>query len=334
MPDLSRRTRLLTAAGAAVLLTLAACQGGPDPAARPSPTPSPASSAFPLTVTNCGVEVTLPAPPERVVTIKSAATELVLALGAGDRLVGTAFADGPVPDQWAEEGIPVLAEKLPAAEVVLAAEPDLIVAGWESNLTADGVGERDHLADLGIAGYVLPAACQEPEFQPNPLTFEQVFDQITEVGRILDVPGAAADLVAEQHRLLETIEPATGDLTALWYSSGSDTPFVGGGIGAPELIMSTAGLTNIEAGIDDTWASVSWEAVAAADPDVIVLVDSTWNTAEHKREVLAGNPVTAALDAVANERYLVVPFPASEAGVRTAWAAADLAEQLDALAQG
>src|SRR5699024_6945803 len=101
------------------------------------------STAQPLTLDNCGTQVTLPEVPERVVTVKSAATELVLALDRADLLVGTAFADGPVPAQWAQADVPVLSEKLPSSEVVLAAEPDLVIAGWESNFSAEGVGTRD-----------------------------------------------------------------------------------------------------------------------------------------------------------------------------------------------
>ena len=68
-----------------------------------------------------------------------------------------------------------------------------------------------------------------------------------------------------------------------------------------------------------------------ANPDVIVLADSSWGTTEKKIGVLESNPATANLDAVKNRRYLVIPFAASEAGVRTIPAMADLRAQLDAL---
>ena len=100
---------------------------------------------------------------------------------------------------------------------------------------------------------------------------------------------------------------------------------------ATQMIMDAVGLTNIAAGVRDTWSSFSWEQVAADDPDVIVLVDATWNSAAKKRELLATSPATANLTAVREERYLVVPFPATEAGVRNVPAALDLAAQLAAL---
>lgn len=274
------------------------------------------------------METTLEAPPERIVTIKSSATEMVLALGAGDRLVGTAFADGPLPADLAGVEPPVLAEKNPASESVLELEPDLVYTGWESNLSADGAGERAMYEDLGISTYVSPSACKAPDQQPEKLTFDLVMDEITQMGAVLGRSDAAAELVAAQRAELAAIEPAGDGRTALWYSSGTETPYVGAGIGAPQMIMESVGLENIADDVADTWTSLAWEAVAEQDPDVIVLVDAAWNTAEHKIATLEANPVTATLAAVREGRYVTVPFPASEAGVRSVPAAADLADQL------
>lgn len=291
-------------------------------------------SEYPIAVDNCGTQMQVDEPPERIVTIKSTSTEMVLALGLADRLMGTAFSDGPMPD-WLAGDVPVLAEKVPSTEALLAEEPDFVFAGWESNFSADGAGERAQLADLGIDTYVNPAACLEPEYQPDPLTFDDVFDYIQQTGNLLGVPQRAADLVEDQRQMLAQVHPCEEQPTALWYSSGSDTPFVGGGIGAPQLLMETVGLRNIMADVPETWDSASWEAIAAQNPDVLVLVDSSWNDLDHKIEVLESNPVTASMDAVKHHRYLTVPFPASEAGVRSVPAAVDLAEQLtDLTAQG
>lgn len=326
------RTRpIVTLALLASAALLASCSNGPSDAteATSSDTPS-AAAGYPVTVDNCGTEVTLDAAPQRIVTIKSSTTELALALGVGDRLVGAAFLDGPFPEELADAGaqVPVLSDTAPSSEVVLATEPDLVFAGWESTFAADGVGERDELADLGVATYVAPAACQEDGYRPDPLTFDGVFADIVEAGDLLGAPEAAADLVADQQEQLAQIEPSDAGLTALWYSSGSDTPYVGGGTGAPQMIMDAAGLTNIAADLDSSWGSVGWETVAAAEPDVIVLVDSDWNTAEHKIEVLEDNPVTAALPAVQDGRYLVVDFAATEAGIRNVDAVSSLVDQL------
>ncbi|WP_098465182.1 putative F420-0 ABC transporter substrate-binding protein [Isoptericola jiangsuensis] len=319
---------------------LGACTSTPEvdgPGSGPTAPGSGAdATAYPLTLDNCGTEVTFDAAPQRVVTVKSSTAETMLALGLGDRVVGAAFLDGPLPDDLAAaaQGTAVaepLSDQVPGTEAVLALEPDLVYAGWESNVSADGAGERDTLHSLGVNTYVAPAACKDPAYMPDPLTFDDVFAEIAEVGQVFDVADAAAALVADQRATLESVTPDDRGLDALWYSSGTDIPYVGAGIGAPAMIMDAVGLGNVAGDVDDTWTALGWESVVEADPDVIVLVDAAWNTADGKIEALEANPATAALTAVQEGRYVTVPFPATEAGVRNVDAVVDLAAQLDAL---
>lgn len=334
MRSTTPRRFVLAAPAALAVAVLAACGGstGDAPAADGTPTAS-AAGFTPVTLDSCGTEVTVDSPPERVVAIKSTSIEMLLALGLEDRMVGTAFADGPVPDAWADAyaAVPVLSDKVPGQEALLAAQPDFVYAGWESNFSEDGAGERSALQDLGIGTYVSPAACKEAGYMPDPLTFDGVFDEIREVASIFGAEDRAEEIVAEQEEMLAAVEPPAEETTALWYSSGTDTPYVGAGIGAPQMMLDAAGLTNIFADVHDTWTSAGWEQVVAADPDVIVLVDATWNTAESKIALLEGNPATSKLTAVQERRYLTVPFPAAEAGVRNAEAVVSLSEQLAAL---
>lgn len=308
---------LLVAAG------LSGCNGAPA---------APAAAADPkvLVLDNCGTEVSVEAAPQRILTIKSSTLELALALGAGDRIIGSAFSDGPLPDDLAAsaEGIDVVSDKVPSKEAVLELEPDLVFAGWESNFSVDGAGERADLHKLGITTYVAPAACKAPGYMPDPLTFDAVFDGFAEAGELLGAQDAASALIAEQRAALDEIAPDDRGLTALWYSSGTDQPFVGAGIGAPQMIMSAAGLDNVFADVHDTWTSSSWELIAEADPDVIVLVDAAWNTAESKIALLTSNPVTSELDAVQNQRFVIVDFPATEAGIRNVDAVESIVTQL------
>ncbi|WP_110239718.1 putative F420-0 ABC transporter substrate-binding protein [Nocardioides gilvus] len=321
------RTPARLAGGAltlALALTATACSETDAPRAAPA-------DGSGVTVTNCGVEVSFDAPPERVVTIKSTTTELMLALGLEDRIVGHGFPDGPVPPAYEAQavGLETLSTEAPSQEVVLEKEPDLVFAGWESNLAADTAGERDTLAKLGVQSYVAPSACQSAG-APEKMTYDLLFEHFAEAGEIFGVPEAAEELVTRQRAELAGLadrEPIPDGTTALWWSSGVDTPFVGGGTGAPQMVMEEIGLTNVAAHIDQTWTSLGWEAIVDADPDVIVLVDAAWNTAEQKMQDLRANPATAELDAVKEERFLVIPFPAAEAGVRSVPAAVELLTQ-------
>ncbi|GAB3138443.1 putative F420-0 ABC transporter substrate-binding protein [Marisediminicola antarctica] len=323
---LPRRIRPLAGLAAAGLLAVTGCSATSTGAENSA---APADAV----IDNCGTEVDTAAAPERIVTIKSTSTELLIALGLADRVIGSAFQDGPVPEEWAAAAadIPVISDFAPSQEAVLELEPDFVFAGWESMLTAEAAGDRASLAGLGIGTYVAPSACKESGYQPEKLTFDEVFAQIAEAGRVFHAQEAAADLVAEQRSALEAIESDDRGMSALWYSSGTDTPYVGAGIGAPQMMMERLGLTNVAADVADTWSPLGWEAIIDADPDVIVLVDASWNTAASKIELLESNPATAALGAVQSSRYLVVPFAAGEAGVRNVSATANLAQQLAAV---
>ncbi|MFC0680590.1 putative F420-0 ABC transporter substrate-binding protein [Lysobacter korlensis] len=317
---------------AVAVLLLSGCAGahadGPSTAA-----PATSGGGAAATIDNCGFEVELGKAPERILAIKSTSLEMLLALGLHDRIVGSAFLDGPVPAEWEDRAsdVPLLAEQVPSQETVLEAEPDFVFAGWESNLTADGAGERATLREFGIRTYVAPSACRTEGYVPDPMTFDLLFDEILQAGEVFGAADAAKQLVAEQRTTLESLVPSSDGLTALWYSSGTDTPYVGAGSGAPQMVLDAVGLENIAAGADGAWTSYSWEAIVDANPDVIVLVDAAWNSADMKIAMLKSDPVTAALPAVQQDRFLIVPFPASEAGVRTVDATADLIQQLETL---
>ncbi len=319
MPSARSALPLLLIAG----LSLAGCTA--------QVTPVEPVAIAPVVIDNCGVEVSFDAVPERVVTIKSSTTELLLALGVAESIVGTAFQDGPVPAEWAGDasGIPSISDFVPNEETVLALDPDLVFGGWESNFSSDGVGERPELQSLGVNTYVAPSACRS--IQPPKLTWDAVFGDIAEVASIFRVDAIA--LVADQQARVDALladQPGLGR-TALWYSSGDDTPYVGGGRGAPQLVLDTLGLTNIAEGVDAAWAPFNWEVVVDADPSVIVLVDATWNTAADKIAMLEANPATQNLSAVKAKRYLILPFASTEAGVRTIEAAESLRDQLAGL---
>lgn len=288
-----------------------------------------AATTYPLALENCGVSLNIAKAPERVVTIKSTATELLLSLGLADKIVGVGFLDAPVPLPQGGPEMVVLADKLPSQEVVLETEPDFIYGGWESNFSADGAGERSTLTKLGITSYVAPAACRS--VAPPKLTFDGLFREIAELGAIFDISPAADQLIAEQKAQLKSLIADTRGLTAVWYSSATKTPYVGAGTNAPAMMMEALGLSNVFANVGEGWTSASWEVIVDADPDVIILVDAAWNSAEQKKQLLADNPITKEMSAVKNQRYLTLPFPASEAGVRNVSAVVEMAGQLSAL---
>ncbi|MCH1883760.1 ABC transporter substrate-binding protein [Agrococcus sp. ARC_14] len=328
--------RLIATTAAIGMLALAGCSSATSPGVGEPATGGDGSGAAEsaAAIDDCGVAVTPQSQPaERIVAIKSTAAELVVALGLGDALVATAFLDGPlVGADGAALEAPTI-EGMPSREAVLDLDPDAVVAGWESTFAPEAVGDRAQLQELGVQTWVSPAACWSTDVAP--LTWDALLGEFEQAGAALGVPEAGVELATAQRAALEAIapvEPADGGApTALWYSSGEDAPYVGAGSGAPQLVLDAAGLSNVAADIDETWTTMSWEALAASEPEVIVLVDAPWHTAASKIDRLQANPATAQLAAVQEERFVVVPFPMAEAGVGTVEAAATVADEVRAM---
>jgi len=174
-PSRSWLTRVLPAL-VAVALVGAGCAEGSDPPSNTDPSvPASAEATFPLTlVDDDGVEVTVAAEPRRIVTFAPSMTEIVYALGVGDRLVGVSgpFDDFPAEAQQVEQvggagdfGVDANVER------VVALEPDLFLTikggdAWKAELrdlgvpivTLNATDFGDLLADIATVGAVTGAA--------------------------------------------------------------------------------------------------------------------------------------------------------------------------------
>lgn len=331
------RSALLTAALAAAAL-LAAC-GSDEPADPGRAAGSAADDGFPATVESCGFETTVESAPERAVAMNQGATEVLLALGLGDRVVGTAYLDDAVAERWADEyaELPVLSDDYPDTESLLQTEPDFVYGSYTSAFGGDAAGSQEDLAELGVASYVSPFGCGRADpgesAGADGVSFDDVWGELRDVAAVFGVGDRAEELVAEQQELLAdpAIATAGEGLSIFWYDSGDTTPFTGVGQGAPQLLVESVGATNVFADVPGTWADVSWERVLQADPDVIVLADAGFSSAEEKRRYLESDPALSALTAVREQRYAVVAFSETSPGVRNADGVVSLAEQLTAL---
>lgn len=319
----------------ALVLTISACTGAPRVEPRVEPraavVATDASAGFPVDISSCGHVSTLSAKPERVVTLSQGETEIVLALGGQHQLVGTAYLDDAVSPRWqaAYDKVPVLSPEYPTQEQLISVQPDLVLASYGSAFEAKGVGTRNELRQQGIESFVSPFGCLE-KGQRAPASFENVWAEIDLVARALGVPGGAVRIREDQGRLLEQVSAsgAGTDLTFFWYDSGTKTPYVGAGEGGPQLILDAVGGTNIFAGLPGSWAPGNWEAVLAADPDVIVVAEASWDRAEAKIAYLKSDPVLRKLRAVQGHRFVTIPFSESTPGVRLAEGARSVSDQL------
>ena len=93
------------------------------------------------------------------------------------------------------------------------------------------------------------------------------------------------------------------------YDSGEDKPFTSGRNGMPTAIIEAAGGRNVMASLRASWTTTSWESVAAAEPDVIILLDyQTGAGADSLRRFLESHPLMKLTPAVSQSRYLKLQY--------------------------
>ncbi|MGL6250611.1 MAG: ABC transporter substrate-binding protein, partial [Billgrantia desiderata] len=117
---------------------------------------------YPLTLINCGAEISFSSAPEGVVTVGQSATEILYSLGLSDRVLGTSVWFNPVLPEFSEvnAGIERLADNDPSFEAVVNRRPQLVAAQYEWHVGPTGsVASREQFHELGIATYVMPADC-------------------------------------------------------------------------------------------------------------------------------------------------------------------------------
>jgi iron complex transport system substrate-binding protein len=278
--------------------------------------------AFPVTVQSCGRQVTFTEAPTRAIANDVNLIEMMLALGLRDRMVGyTGVSGWKTLDEGLRAGIaelPELSAKYPTREVLLGAEPDFFFAGWNYGMKVGGEVTPETLEPLGIQTYELTESCifVGPKAKSS---MDDMYNDILNLGRIFGVEAKAEDLVASYNTRLADItagvEPTT-PLRVFVYDSGEETPFTAGAYAIPTALIEVAGGRNIMDDLDKSWATVAWEPVVERNPEVIVIVNYGDVTAEQKIAFLESNPAFAGIDAVKNDRYVVLEYVEATPGPR------------------
>ena len=271
----------------------------------------PVLAEEPVTVTSVfgdeEVEITYEKAPERVVSLAGFATEMLLALGLEDRIVGYAWQDNDVLPQYQEafEKLEPLCDPGtdPGEEKMLAAQPDLVVS-WAS-WSEDDYFSYENLAKNGISAYGFH--CERTENS----TLEDVYTDFLNLGKIFRVEDKAEALVGEMQERIAAVQERVKDeepvsVFVCDIGSSEEQAFTAGG-GLPGDLIEKAGGKNI---IEDTglnWTRVSWEVVAEANPDWIV-IDYYTNAddVEGTLEFLKTQPALKDLEAVKNERFIIL----------------------------
>ena len=266
-----RKTLLI----ALLLVLLAAC----------APAVPSGNEAAGIVVTDgLGREVKLESAAQRVVSLAPSNTEILFALGAGDKVVGR----DEVSDYPAEAlALPTVGGWSGfSAEAIVALKPDLVLAA-EIN-TPELVKE---LEGLGLTVYYLS----------NPKTLEELYVNIEIVATLTgrDATKLTDSLKARVAAVDEKIAPLSARPSVFYEVDATDPskPYsVGPGTFIHLLINRAGGANAVElAGITDPYPQISLEQLVIAPPDIIILGDSMWGTTA---ESVAARPGWDTLKAV------------------------------------
>jgi iron complex transport system substrate-binding protein len=296
-----------------------------------------APTAQSVVVDSCGKQLTFTGTPQRAVALDQSSTETLLELGLQDRMAGTANVKTKVLPKYADAyaKVPVLSPKILTAEPLRAANPDVVVSGFQDLFTADRAGTRDELESLGVPTFVSAVDC------PDGTTpaFERLFRDYENLGKIFGVSEKAAKLTNDQRAIVAEVQAVKREpVKVVWvYSVFKGVPYVAGKGGMPTQMSSIAGATNVFDDLEQEWPETSWEEIARRDPDVIVIGDLTergnlGDKASEKLAMMREHPAVSQLKAVKDNRIIELNGTGMDPSVRSVDVLRGFAAGLDKIA--
>jgi len=205
-------------------------------------------------------EVSLAAPPERIVSLMPSHTETLLELGGADLLVAL----DTLSPQPGGTDLPLVGDGFsPNLERIIELEPDLVLTDAYS-------GAHEQLADLGVT-----------VFAGTPENVADMLDFVELLGGLTGFPEEAAAVRADlEEKVAEMEERAAGTAGPTVYVELDPEPFSAGPGSYIDDLLVIVGARNIVPEELGAWPLLSREFIISADPEVILLLDAPWGESE------------------------------------------------------
>lgn len=229
---------------AALLLVLSGCGDG-------EPSGSPAIEV----IDDAGVSVRLDAPAVRIVSLIPGRTDVLLAIGAGDRLIARTRWD----DEPSLAGLPSIDNALtPSVEWLVAQRPDLVIA-WPDGQSRTIVSR---LRELGI-----------PVYGSAVETLLELDSAIVDLGVLTGLTAEATSLRDRIAATLDSVRAAVAgkDPVRVAYLIGTDPPTAAAAGTFIDDLLTVAGGRNIFADAPAKWPQVSLEELVQRAPQVLLV---------------------------------------------------------------
>ena len=256
--------------------------------------------------------------PQRAVSMSQFTTEIMLKLGLKGNMAGTAFLEEEIYPSVASDykEVPVLADKWPSLEELLAADPDF-VTGWE---VAFKKGVDSKMIVKNKINMFVPQS--SIDFNAD---LDTLFNDFLMFGKIFNKEKEAQDYVNSEKARVEKIKKSTAgkkEFTYFIYDSGTDKAFTVFEGFTPNLLKLINGKNILsDKGVEKTRGETSWEDVIAADPDYFIIVDYSTGIreetdSESKIKAIKANPKLNELKAVKNDKFIRVKLAEIVPGIR------------------
>jgi iron complex transport system substrate-binding protein len=268
--------------------------------------------ASPVTIDNCGETLTFEKTPTRMVVHDINMADMAFTLGLQNYIVGLTGISGwykTSADFDERRGdIVELAPKYPSIENLLAVEPDLFFAGWYYGMKPGGDVTPDTLAPHGIKTLILSESCSHQVKQEEPASLDLLYNDVLRLGSIFRRTKVSETLVELWKAKVEAIKGRVANkekIRVFLYDSGKDAPFTIGKYAISNAMIEAAGGVSVTNSMDISWGKSTWEAVAAADPEFLILLDyQTGGGAKDLFKFLQEHPVMKNTIAVKNSNFI------------------------------
>lgn len=274
------------------------------------------ASGFPVTIESCGHPITFDAPPKHAVIHDLNMTEMAFALHLQPNIVGVTGISGwykATPAFKHQLGkIPELAPKYPTMETLLAVTPDFFFAGWNYGMRPGGDVTPDTLAPYGVKTLELSESCIHVDKNRPRASMELLYSDMLTLGKIFGKAELAQQIVDRWKGQLTRLQSKIANRpvqNVFLYDSGEDKPLTSGKYAMPGAIIEAAGGKNVMDNMNSSWATTSWETVASAQPDLIILMDyQNADSTLTKQKYLEAHPLMSLTTAVQHQRYLKLRY--------------------------
>lgn len=254
--------------------------------------------------------------PQRVVTLNQHATEIMLALGLSDKIVGVAHMDGEIQPEYKEQynKILVLSDTYPSKDTLLAVKPDFIY-GYNDAFEDKWIGTADILEKQNIKSYITQGGLKEHA------TVQEVYNDINNIGKIFHVETKAQDIIKSIKNEIQQVKEKTDIIDKrvkiMVFDAATGNQVLIAGRSLESDLIRLAGGDNVFGHLEKSWEKTDWQEIIRRNPEVIVINEHAASSAQETIQMLVKNPALSEVEAIKKRRFVIFSFNDMNGGIRS-----------------